>query len=142
MGSRKSAPDSTQAEVFVQSRRRCCLCFELNLDAKVKKGQIAHLDSDSNNNGFENLAFLCFDHHDEYDSQTSQSKGLMRVEVERYRQELIEYFGAWINQPARDHLLNFLAFSINLNEMAEAAIRVGASVVFYREEHAFDVLIT
>jgi hypothetical protein len=142
MSSRKKISDSTQAEVLVQSRRRCCLCFGLRRDDEIKKGQIAHLDGDHSNNGLENLAFLCFNHHDEYDSSTSQSKGLLRQEVERYRSELIDHFGGWRNQPRRDHLLNFLAFSIDMNAMAEAAIRVGENVVWYAAKHAFDVLIT
>jgi hypothetical protein len=142
MGSRKKAPNATQAEVLVESRRRCCLCFGLNRDEGIKKGQIAHLDGNNNNNSIDNLAFLCFEHHDEYDSTTSQSKGLMKMEVERYREELAYLFGGWSSRLRRDDLLNFLAFSIDLDAMADVAVRVGASVVFYGEEHAFDVLIT
>jgi hypothetical protein len=142
MPSRKKAPDATQAEVLVQSRRRCCLCFGLNRDDYVKKGQIAHLDGNRDNNQLENLTFMCFEHHDEYDSTTSQSKRLMRIEVERYREELAYHFGGWSGRLKRDDLLNFLAFSIDLDAMADVAVRVGASVVFYGEEHAFDVLTT
>ena len=142
MSSRKRVPDSTQAEVLVQSRRRCCVCFGLNQDEAVKKGQIAHLDSDRNNNRIENLAFLCLVHHDEYDSRTSQSKGLTRHEIERYREELTNKFSSWNAQLRRDDLLNFLAFQIDIDMMAKAAVRVGSSAVFYGEQHAFDVLIT
>jgi hypothetical protein len=141
MSSRKRVPDTIQADVLVKSRRRCCVCFGLNRDDTRKKGQIVHLDGDPKNNCPENLAFLCFEHHDEYDSTTSQSKGLTRAEVERYREELTDHYGGWGNRQ-RDGLLNFLAFSIDLDAMTDAAIRVGASVVFYGEEHAFDVLIS
>jgi hypothetical protein len=128
--------------VLVQSRRRCCVCYGLNRDEAVKKGQIAHLDGDRDNNHIRNLVFLCFDHHDEYDSRTSQSKGLARPEVEQYREELTYRFGNWSTDVRRDELLNFLAFQADLDAMAAAAIKVGGSVVFYGEEHAFDVLIT
>jgi hypothetical protein len=141
MRHRKKVPDATQAEVLVQSRRRCCLCFGLNRDDKEKKGQIAHLDGNRNNNKFKNLVFLCFDHHDEYDSKTRQSKGLMKIEVERYRDELAQHFGAWSSLLNHGELLNFLASSIDLDTMADAAVRVCASVVFYGEELAFEVLI-
>jgi hypothetical protein len=57
---------------------RCC----------VKTGQIAHLDHNHNNNEPDNLAFLCLVHHDQYDSKTSQSKGLRENEIKRYRTEL------------------------------------------------------
>ena len=139
---RTKIPDSTQAEVLVQSRRRCCVCFGLNRDDSVKKGQIAHLDGDKTNNRIGNLAFLCFDHHDEYDSPTSQSKGLTRMELERFRDELASKFGNWSTRSRRDELLNFLASQVDLDTMATAAVKVGGSIVFYGEQHAFDVLIT
>ncbi|MDP2984494.1 MAG: hypothetical protein Q8O92_14340 [Candidatus Latescibacter sp.] len=139
---RKKIPNSTQAEVLVQSRRRCCLCFGLNRDDAFKNGQIAHLDRDINNNSIENLAFLCLEHHNEYDSRTSQSKGLVRAEIERYREELAYHFGSWSTQLRRDDLLNFLAFQIDLDVMAKAAVKVGESVVWYGEKLAFQVLTT
>jgi len=139
---RTKVPDLTQVEVLVQSRRRCCVCFGLNRDDSVKKGQIAHLDGDKTNNRIGNLAFLCFDHHDEYDSQTSQSKGLVRTELERYRDELASKFGNWSTRSQRDDLLNFLAFYVDLDTMTTAAVKVGGSIVFYGEQHAFDVLTT
>lgn len=87
---RKKIPDNIQKEVLVTSRRRCCICYGLNRDISIKKGQIAHLDGDNNNNKFDNLAFLCFDHHDEYDGKTSQSKNFTIKEVKKYRAELYE----------------------------------------------------
>jgi hypothetical protein len=57
-------------------------------DTTVKAGQLAHLDRDPNNNAADNLCFLCLPHHDEYDSRTSQSKGLSGKEVELYRDRL------------------------------------------------------
>ena len=54
----------------------------------MKAGQIAHLDGDRVNNRIDNLAFLCLVHHDDYDSRTSQRKGLTLQEVKRYREEL------------------------------------------------------
>jgi hypothetical protein len=36
------------------------------------------------------LAFLCFEHHDQFDSSTSQSKNFTLQEVKRYREELYE----------------------------------------------------
>ena len=37
---------------------------------------------------FNNLVWLCFEHHDEYDSSTSQGKGFSIDEVRRYRDRL------------------------------------------------------
>jgi len=77
-----------ETKILVSSLRRCCICFSLNQDFSVKKGQIAHLDKNPANSSFDNLVFLCFDHHDEYDSTTRQSKGFHINEVKEYRSRL------------------------------------------------------
>ena len=64
------------------------MCFGLNRDTSLRLGQIAHLDGDSANSVEDNLAFLCFDHHDQYDSTTCQSKNLTPIEVKLFRIEL------------------------------------------------------
>lgn len=86
--SRKPIPESTQTAILLKSRRRCCLCFWLKGEDEVKKGQFAHLDGDHENPAEGNLAFLCFEHHDEYDSTTRLSKGLREPEVKKWRDEL------------------------------------------------------
>lgn len=85
---RAPIPPTTQAAVLLRARRRCCICFGLNRDTSIKQGQIAHLDRNSANGAEDNLAFLCFDHHDQYDSATSQSKNLTELEVKGFRDEL------------------------------------------------------
>lgn len=87
---RKKIPEKTADRVFITSRRRCCICYGLNRDVSIKRGQIAHLDQNNQNSDFDNLAFLCLDHHDEYDSRTSQSRNLAIGEVKKYRAELYE----------------------------------------------------
>ncbi|MBD1899941.1 GUN4 domain-containing protein [Trichocoleus sp. DQ-A3] len=87
---RKPIPPSIEIEVLTQSARRCCICFGLYQKFDVIKGQIAHLDHDNTNNKLDNLAFLCLDCHDEYDSKTSQGKGLTLQEVKRYRKLLYQ----------------------------------------------------
>lgn len=89
---RKPINKDIEADVLLESRRRCCICYGLNRDLNIKSGQIAHLDKDNTNNSHNNLVFLCFDHHDQYDSKTSQSKNFTIKEVKRYRQELSENF--------------------------------------------------
>ncbi|MCP4367304.1 MAG: hypothetical protein GY797_04195 [Deltaproteobacteria bacterium] len=88
MGNRRPVPPNIQTKILTQSARRCALCVWLYGDLSLKKGQIAHLDHDSNNNKEENLVFLCLDHHDEFDSKTSQSKGFLPAEVKEYRDRL------------------------------------------------------
>jgi hypothetical protein len=93
MTRKKLSPD-TQRSVLTESRRKCCLCYGLKRDFSVKKGQIAHIDHDSSNDKESNLVFLCFDHHDEYDSTTRQSKGLTKDELVHYKNKLYKEVGS------------------------------------------------
>lgn len=140
MGTRKKLPDIVQTNVLVQSRRRCCICFGLQRDESVKKGQIAHLDSNRNNNEPDNLVFLCFDHHEEYDSTTNQSKGLTLSEVQNYREELYAHYGNWRISATRDNFMNFLASSIDLDQISDVAIKVANGIVVKGDEQAYVVL--
>ncbi len=88
MTERKRIPLDIQKQVLLRSRRRCCLCFWLSGIDDVVKGQMAHLDGDPSNHELDNLAFLCFNHHDEFDGRTSTSKGLQLEEVRQWRNEL------------------------------------------------------
>lgn len=96
---RAKIPQSTQTNLLVASRRRCALCFGLEHDLGVKAGQIAHVDRNPQNHDPENLAWLCLDHHDKYDSRTSQSKGLTEQELKHYRADLYSF-----NESARARL--------------------------------------
>lgn len=82
---RKQIPKAVETRVLLSSRRRCCLCVYLEHQDGVRKGQIAHLNHDSSDPRFENLVYLCLEHHDEYDGETSQAKGLTPDEVRAYR---------------------------------------------------------
>ena len=85
---RKTVKDETQTALFAASRRRCCVCCALHSDYSVKRGQIAHLNGNASDARLDNLVWLCLEHHDLYDSRTSQSKGLTTSEVRHYRQTL------------------------------------------------------
>ncbi len=89
MSQRAKISPEVVADVVTSSRRRCCVCFALRQDDAEKKGQIAHLDHDPSNNAIDNLAFLCLEHHDQFDSRSSQSRGLTIEEVKRYRTKLL-----------------------------------------------------
>lgn len=93
MTARATIPPEVIADVLVASRRRCCVCFGLSNDTTEKKGQVAHIDRDASNGARNNLVFLCLDHHDQYDSRTSQSKGLTIEEVREYRSQLDRFIG-------------------------------------------------
>jgi len=91
MKKRLRIPPPIQADILTRSRRRCCLCTGLNRDIGVKRGQLAHINGDPNDNRPDNLAFLCLPHHDEYDGRFKQSKSITIKELTSYRDELYEY---------------------------------------------------
>jgi hypothetical protein len=80
----------TEVEVFDKSRRRCALCFWLSEDLAEKHEQVAHLDDDPSNYAESNLAFLCLNHHSQYNSKTSQHKNYTLDEVRSARSRLYE----------------------------------------------------
>ena len=112
--------------VLRSSRRRCCVCFGLRRDESVKKGQIAHLDHNPANNDPDNLAWMCLDHHDEYDSKTSQTKSLQTSEVKAYRGELYETYAIWESFASYSQLVRFLAATITADDIVAGAIKVAS----------------
>ena len=100
MSTRKKTPIEIETRVLVESGRRCCICFGIDGDVSQKKGQIAHLDQDPSNADFDNLAYVCLNHHDEYDGRTRQSKGYTIAEVKRYRELLYKHVSRIRNSEA------------------------------------------
>lgn len=142
MPTRPKIPVDTEIQLLTQCRRRCAICFGLSHDDGQKHGQIAHLDHDPKNNKIDNLAYLCLEHHDQYDTKRSQSKGLQLREVKHYRAELMTHLKTWHATIPQAGLLSFIAFAfdINISSMADAAIKAGNECVFYGASHAREVL--
>jgi len=90
MTKHKKIPQKILMRVLVACARRCCLCFGLDGDFSEKKGQVAHIDRNPANHNEHNLVYLCLLHHDNFDSSTSQSKGIIKEEVLFYRNKLLE----------------------------------------------------
>lgn len=92
MDNKRKRNHRSEIEILLKSKRRCCLCFGLNRDLNEKRGQIAHLDQDRTNDKPDNLAFLCLEHHDQYDSTTSQAKSIQISEIKAYREKLYKLY--------------------------------------------------
>src|SRR5260370_17312425 len=90
MKTRSSFAEAIEAGVLPQCMRRCALCFALKGDARAKNGQIAHIDRDCANSALENAAYLCLNHHDEYDGTRRQSKRFKPDELKHYQKLLYE----------------------------------------------------
>jgi hypothetical protein len=137
---RKRISRSAEVKILVQSRRRCCICFGLHRDDTLKRGQIVHLDKNPNNNSPVNLAYLCLEHHDEFDGKTSLSKGITPREVKKYRDELYDHYNKWNFVSSRKNLLNFLADTIDLKVIANAAKKIACDISLYGEDYAYQAL--
>jgi hypothetical protein len=111
MNQRKRTPAEIEADVLEKSGRRCCICFILHANFDVKSGQIAHLDRDPSNSKIDNLCFLCLEHHDDYDSKPSQSKGLTITEVKRYRTHL---YDAIESRDLTNRFVNFISSGVDI----------------------------
>lgn len=89
---RKPIPQDVQNKVLTVSRRRCCLCvFLAGKDIPVN-GQLAHLNRDASDAKFENMVYLCLQHHDDYDTVRRQTKNLTLAEVRHWRDKLYERY--------------------------------------------------
>ncbi len=84
---------------------------------------------------------MCLEHHDEYDSTTSQTKSLQVQEVKAYRQELYEKFADWSSVTSTRHLLNFLAASISLDAMLDVAISSASRYRISPEDLVYEALV-
>jgi hypothetical protein len=96
MRGRRPFSPAVQAAIFVKCRRRCALCFCLDGDSGKKDGQLAHIDRNPQNNASENAAYLCTQHHSDYDSVSRQTKGYNPLELKEYLDVLyasVESFG-------------------------------------------------
>jgi len=100
---RRKTPGGTEAAVLLKSKRRCCLCYGLSGDDSQKPGQLAHIDRDPSYGDESNLAFLCLKHHDQYDTRTSQSKGLTPDELRHHRDALYAHLGRRRKRRSSNH---------------------------------------
>lgn len=79
---------SDEDEVLLKSARRCCLCVYLKNNTEQRTGQLAHINHNRSSTSEKHLAWLCLEHHNEYDSTTSQSKNITEGELREYKQRL------------------------------------------------------
>lgn len=85
---RPSIPPKTQVTILSKCRRRCAFCYYFEFDTSLKKGQIAHIDRNRNNNVENNLVYLCLPHHDDYDTKSIQTKRYTPEELAEAKREL------------------------------------------------------
>jgi len=92
MTGRKSIPQKVQSNVITSSASRCVICYGTreNTGVTYPGFQIAHIDKNNANNSEDNLALLCFHHHNLYDSTFSQGKNYNKEAIIAWRQALYD----------------------------------------------------
>lgn len=132
---RKSIPPAVQADVVLKSRRRCALCVGIDGNTAERPGQIAHLNGDHSDNRLENLVWLCLEHHDKFDSKTSQTKNYTQIEVRNYRDSLYQsYVSAGYSNDdvnlVRQYLREYSSiFTYLFSEYSELAFKIDHNVM-------------
>lgn len=121
MSQRKKPTDNITTVLLGKCRRRCCMCFSLDRDARQKNGQIAHIDRVSSNSSIDNLAYLCLEHHNAYDSKMSQSKNYTPHELFSYKTELENYIFTEWNKPILNSEISRDVFSGKYSHSRENA---------------------
>src|SRR5256885_2346529 len=115
MAQRRKLPSSLETTVLTRSARRCCLCFGLHNDAKIKEGQIAHLDDDSSITNLKTSPGLCLFHHAQLHMRGGMTKGVKPDEVKQYRERLcraVDAGGLADMEPSRPATLNRTTFNV------------------------------
>ncbi|MCZ8166653.1 MAG: hypothetical protein O9280_13055 [Silanimonas sp.] len=123
-----------QADVAIKSRRRCPLCVFLDGNESERPGQIAHLNGNHSDSRLENLAWLCLEHHDKFDSRTSQTKNYTQIELRTYRDKLYQKYASCDYSDdevelVRKYLRNYSrVFAYIFGERSELAFKIDHNV--------------
>ncbi|MBD3338183.1 MAG: hypothetical protein GF353_03690 [Candidatus Lokiarchaeota archaeon] len=80
MGKRKKLSDKLKTEILIANRHACCVCAKANV-------QVHHINSDNSDNRWENLAVLCFNHHDKATAPLGLSACLTPEQVSKYKSD-------------------------------------------------------
>jgi hypothetical protein len=129
---RRRPTAGVETAVLVASHRKCCLCFYWDQHKGRRKGQIAHVNGKAYDSRFENLVWLCIEHHDEYDSRTSQSKGITAGELREFRDRLYKELNSKpsILENSADATSAEVSRSDELNEYEKVRKRFGDELDF------------
>lgn len=126
---RNSISPRVQAEVVLKSKRRCAFCVGLLNNHEVRVGQIAHINRNHEDARFENLAWLCLEHHDQYDSTTSVTKNLTEIELRAHRDAIHRLYGGKYSFEEIELIINYLTaygeiFKYCIDEYTDMAGRI------------------
>jgi hypothetical protein len=132
---RKKPTLNTEEAVLTKSARRCALCYGLDGNLRRRRGQIAHIDHDRTNSTEDNLGYLCFDHHDEYDSTTSQSKGITPREFRNHRDRLYEAIARGGHHDCSNRPMDGVSSEVRSHD--QQAFRAGDAIL--SEDKLYDI---
>ena len=98
---RTQLSDKTRSDLLIVNRHSCCVCHEGGV-------QIHHIDSDPSNNGVENLAVLCLNHHDKATSPKGLSAKLKPAHIKQYKTQWEEECRSLEHRIARSRTAFFM----------------------------------
>lgn len=78
---RRKIPEKVSASVVYKNDRACCVCH------KRLPFQINHINRNPTDNREENLCVLCLNHHNQFESKSTISKGLTPELLRKYKVE-------------------------------------------------------
>lgn len=118
-----------QQKVLFFSDRICCVCRK-----SEKPVQIHHIDENSTNNTYENLAILCFDCHNETMVKGGFGRSLNSDQIILYRDN-------WIHLLAKNKIHTELTMEDNQKKDNSEYIKYLTSIMeMHREKEQFDLL--
>jgi len=84
---RGTIPENVLERVLLDSRRRCCICYQSGND-QVREGKVTHIDPQTTpaaSDPVDNLVFLCEQHHHELETGRISTDRLREAREQLYR---------------------------------------------------------
>lgn len=119
-------PPNIEADVMYKSDLKCCVC-------QNKGDHIHHIDSNNKNNMTDNLALLCFDHHNQATIKGSLSRKLSPKTILKYRE--LHYLAVETERKRRLGEIDSTIQSITHEDLIDAS---KTALVIFELEKLFD----
>ena len=116
--------DNIAAEVLFISDRTCCVCNMIG-----KEIQIHHIDENPSNNSVDNLAVLCFEHHNDTMIKGGFGRKLNSAQIIKYRNDWVERVkNRRIEADKIASIKSVTGSNIRLNQNSEKALDLESNV--------------
>lgn len=97
----KTLTKTLRSKLLLANRHACCICGKIDV-------QIHHINSDNTDNGWENLAPLCLEHHDKATAPQGLTASLKPHEISTYKEKWEEDCASFTNNISRSRTAFFM----------------------------------